>query len=158
MKGGDLDLKLKKVTPHELPERRSIGRPKKDQCCPSTTMPVDQGEHILIPPTDIAIETHTGESIPVTEEEMRSLLVPQVVIPATILSANDPVSTVIRPWLQVLKRKRDEELVDEKIVKYIRAHFASALKAIEIEEEKDQERGPVLIPRSYEEAVNDLKF
>lgn len=68
-KGGDLDLKLKITTPHELPARKPVGRPRKEPIIhdiqnvePASTQP-EQATPEEEPRPDL---------IPVTQEEAQS--------------------------------------------------------------------------------------
>ena len=54
-----------------------------------------------------------------------------------------------------MKRRRDSEPSDERIVKHLRSQLAIAMGAIEVEQENDQQPGPVPIPKTYHEAIND---
>ncbi len=55
------------------------------------------------------------------------------------------------PWLPALKRKRDDEMgEDERVSKHIKTLLA--MKAVEAE---DDIMGPIPIPKSYQEAIND---
>lgn len=72
-----------------------------------------------------------------------------------------PISTPARlnanaasiPWLPALKRKRDSEMdEEEQITKHIRALLA--MKAVEIQDDNEI-MGPIPLPNSYEEAIND---
>ena len=54
-----------------------------------------------------------------------------------------------------MKRRRDSEPSGERTIKHLRSQLAIAMGAIEVEQENDQQLGPVLIPKTYYEAIND---
>lgn len=95
----------------------------------------------------------TDISIVQTSRPSPNLPRPMVVVPQRkSTSASQNTHTASVSWLPALKRKRDDEMgEDERITKHIKALLA--MKAIEIENE--QIMGPIPLPASYEEAIND---
>ncbi|MCJ1456649.1 hypothetical protein MMC28_007011 [Mycoblastus sanguinarius] len=114
--------------------------------------------------------------IPTTESKMIAVKIPiepqPLEIPAEIPAIKfpaTPLATIesktvaekldkkpdIPSPMHSLKRRRDSEPSDERIIKHLRSQLAIAMGAIEIEQESDQQQGPVPIPRIYQEAIDD---
>ena len=54
-----------------------------------------------------------------------------------------------------MKRRRNSKPSGERTIKHLRSQLAIAIGAIEVEQENDQQPGPVPIPKTYHEAIND---
>ena len=78
--------------------------------------------------------------IPITEEEAKSYPVLQVVvtIPVPVPGTPVPTSATLRAFMPALKRKANEDLSDEYIIKHIRSYFAKIFNTVEIQEDPDQ--------------------
>ena len=172
--GGEIDLNLKTITPNVLPTRKHVGRPKLD----TDSVPVAKYQGESIPITE---SRPRGESIPATESKMIAVKVPfksqspdgkefeqeqehkkqentqentDSFKPADIVPMTSDQGPATSP-MHGMKRRRDSEPSGERTIKHLRSQLAIAMGAIKVEQEKDQQPGPVPIPKTYHEAIND---
>ena len=179
-KGGDLDLKLKKMTPNTLPVRKPESRVENEtqQLSLEENLPISRpqtkgGHQDQAGDTQITGKVNDGHAdqktdsaplVPMSSSMTQPMTSPKpspdrLVLPSgtpsiPVPSASQPAVPILPPWLPALKRKRDENLFDDdRISKHIRVLLA--MKAIEIEEDDTDEQGSIPIPQTYDEAVND---
>lgn len=180
-KGGQIDLKLKIRTPNELLVRNGSKRQSNNLMASAMPTETVQTNRDTVPPTPLPLPAlklpivEPDPQPPVLAPQQTTSPVPQAP-PSPPLQAPEPppflppprdpapvpppprpnLTAASIPWLPALKRKRDEDIVDDdRVSKHIKALLA--MKALELE---DQQLliGYIPIPTSYEEAINDPDY